>query len=188
MTAVMMLLCLRLFYYSIFSCGNNWKLLLFRYVQGEIVPPFHSDCIQLCFQLRYSPYISPKSCILTKVSNLCLRRCMLEFWWKVAVKAGAFQLPINSFTLSIQRRNSRWLSGAHLMSYLVAQSGLNLVFLHICCGWHKTPLRCEMKHTFTHPKNLEMAVMHIMAWVSCVWFILVSNERLISEGGWAGKW
>lgn len=33
-----------------------------------------------------------------------------------------------------------------------------------------------------------MAVMHIMAWVSCVWFILVSNERLISEGGWAGKW
>lgn len=125
MTAVMMLLCLWLFfYYSIFSCGNNQKLLLFRHVQGEIISPFHSDCIQLCFQLRYSPYISPKSCILAKVSKLCLRRCMLEFWWKVAVKAGAFQLPINSFTLSVQRRNSRWLCGTHLMSYLVAQSGL----------------------------------------------------------------
>jgi len=61
----------------------------------------------------------------------------------------------------------------------------SVVFLNMCCTWCKTPLKCEIKHAFTHPKNLETAVVYLMAWFHCVWTTVVSNERQISEEGGA---
>lgn len=45
----------------------------------------------------------------------------------------------------------------------------------MCCTWHKIHLQWEIKHTFTHPKNLEMAVVYLMTWFHCV-LIYISFE------------
>lgn len=87
-----------IFHYSIFGCGNNWKLLQFRHLWVQAYISFslvacktkEFKFVRLVYSCFFTletlviGFIPCKSCILAKVSKLCLRRCMFAFWWNVA--------------------------------------------------------------------------------------------------------
>ena len=50
-----------------------------------------------------------------------------------------------------------------------SEEALALYFLTFVA--RKTPLKCEVKHTFTHPENLEMTIVYLMVWFYCVDYI-----------------
>lgn len=108
---------------AFFGCGNNWKLLLFRHLQGRAYVSFsvvacktkEFKWIRIVCSYFFSletlviNIIPHKSCILAKVSKL-FKKVYVCIWWNVASKTGIFQMAINVFTLSVQRRKSRWLA------------------------------------------------------------------------------
>lgn len=121
------------FYYNTFDLGSNWKLLIYKHLQGRDYISFSLDFVySYFFQLRYpcsKHYISDKLCSCQ--SKLYLRRCIFAFWRKVAIKTRAFHLAI--FTLLVQRREIRWLcmiQSSHLVGQSEKTSTLDFLSFH----------------------------------------------------------